>query len=81
MSASVYSAVSLVASLLLLSLIAVLAKLVVLLVLAVPNGLAVAVDPAFWPTATITLNLSPLKVRHTLKIKPIVIIVIIVAVV
>jgi hypothetical protein len=45
--ASVYNAVSLVASLLHLSLIAVLAKLVVLLVLAVLDGLAMAVDLAF----------------------------------
>jgi hypothetical protein len=45
--ASVYSAVSLVVSLLLLLLIVVLAKLVVLLVLAVPDGLAIAVDLAF----------------------------------
>jgi hypothetical protein len=46
-SASVRSAVSLVASLLIPSLIAVLAKPVVLLVLAVLDGLAVAVDLAF----------------------------------
>jgi hypothetical protein len=54
------------------------AKPVVLLVLAVPDGPAVAVDPAFWPTATIALNLAPLKVRHTLKIKPVVIVVVVV---
>jgi hypothetical protein len=46
-SASVRSAVSLVASLLIPSLMAVLAKPVVLLVLAVLDGLAVAVDLAF----------------------------------
>jgi hypothetical protein len=56
------------------------AKPVVLLVLAVPDGPAVAVDPAFWPTATIALNLAPLKVRHTLKIKPVVIVVVVVVV-
>jgi hypothetical protein len=53
------------------------AKPVVLLVLAVPDGPAVAVDPAFQLTATIALNLAPLKVRHTLKIKPVVIIVVV----
>ena len=59
-SASVRSAVSLVARLLLPSLVAVPAKLVVLLVLAVPDALAVAVDPAFWPATTTALNLAPL---------------------
>jgi hypothetical protein len=59
---------------------AVLAKLVVLLVLAVPDSPAVAVDPAFWPTATIALKLASLKIRHTLKIKPVVIIVVVVVV-
>jgi hypothetical protein len=54
------------------------AKPVILLVLAVLDGPAVAVDLAFWPTATITLNLAPLKVRHTLKIKPVVIVVVVV---
>jgi hypothetical protein len=53
------------------------AKPVVLLVLAVPDSPAVAVDPAFWPTATIALKLAPLKVRHTLEIKPVVIVVVV----
>jgi hypothetical protein len=53
------------------------AKPVVLLVLAVLDGPAVAVDPALWPTATIALNLAPLKVRQTLKIKPVVVIVVV----
>jgi hypothetical protein len=77
MSAGVCSAVSLIASLLPPSLIAVVAKPVVLLVLAVLDGPAVAVDLAFWPTATIALNLAPLKVRYTLKIKPVVIVVVV----
>ena len=77
MLASVCSAVSLVASVLILSFIAVLAKLVVLLVLAVLDGPAVAVDLAFWPTATIALNLAPVKVQYTHKIKPVVIIVVV----
>ena len=47
MLAGVYSAVSLIVSLLLLSLIVVLAKLVVFLILIVLDGLAVAVDLAF----------------------------------
>jgi hypothetical protein len=53
------------------------AQQLVLLVLAMPDGPAVVVDPAFWPTATIALNLAPLKVRQTLEIKPVVIIVVI----
>ena len=77
MSASVCGAVSLIVSVLPLLLIAVLAKLVVVLVLAVPDSLTVAVDLAFWPTATIPLNLAPLKIQYTLKIKPFVIVVVI----
>jgi hypothetical protein len=75
--ASVCSAVSLVASLLILLLIAVLVKLVVLLILTVLDSVAVAVDLAFQPTATIALNLAPLKVQHTLKIKPVIVIIIV----
>jgi hypothetical protein len=56
------------------------AKPVVLLVLAVLDGPAVAVDLAFWPTATIALHLAPLKIRYTLKIKPVVIVVVVVVV-
>ena len=56
---------------------AVLAKPVVLLVLAVPDGLAVAVDLAFRPAAIIALNLAPLEVWHTLEIKAVVIVVVV----
>jgi hypothetical protein len=57
-------------------LVADLVKLVVLLVLAVPYALAVAVDPAPYCTAT-ALCLASLKVRHALKIKPNVIVVVV----
>jgi hypothetical protein len=56
------------------------AKPVGFLVFAVPDGPAVAVDLAFWPTATIALNLAPLEVWHTLKVKPIVILIVVVVV-
>jgi hypothetical protein len=76
-SPGVRSAISLVVGLLLPPLlVADLAKPIVLLVLAVPYAPAVAVDPASYCTAT-ALCLASLKVRHALKIKPDVIVVVV----
>jgi hypothetical protein len=76
-STGVRSAISLVVGLLLPPLlVADLTKPVVLLVLAVPYAPAVAVDPAPYCAAT-ALCLASLKIRHALKIKPNVIVVVV----